>query len=136
MSNLPTIVAVTLAAIAATLVLTIAQANDDKASKLTEKPKATLSHAAARAEADRRIATFANEHVHEQCAVHEKALATLKVEAAEAQAQATAEWRLVLTRSELELERCYRESMAGLAAFLGRTHLLERWGYTSESSAK
>jgi hypothetical protein len=120
-----------IAVASALILIPLAQAGE-QGSPLTEPPKGKLTAAAARAEADRRIAEYANKHVHEQCAVQERALAALRVESESASSQPSADWQLVLARSELDLERCYRESMAGLAAFIGRKYLLERWGFKVE----
>lgn len=99
---------------------------------LIAPPARKLTLAAAHAEADRRISKFANEHAHEQCGAQEQAVALLSAEAAADPSKRSPDWRLVVARSELDLERCYRESMAGLAAFIGKRYLLGLWGFADQ----
>lgn len=69
-----------------------------------------------------------------ECGVQMVAFETLEVEAKSAPPEQHAEWRLTLARSELEVQRCRAEAAEGLAMFLGRRHLLERWGITEPDS--
>lgn len=112
---------------------TLSAANANAPSGLLERPRGSLDQAAARLQADRRIAELANKHLHDQCAAQELALASLRVQSESAAPETKSDWRLVLAQSELGLEKCYRESLAGLTAFIGRRYLLAAWGFRLSS---